>query len=95
VGVDYVAIGLDVVEDMTEDDFEYRNQTFFASFPELKAGGSFPFENYYVRDLSMRRLEPLVDVLVARGFSDEDVRKILGENLVRVFADAWKPRRDV
>jgi membrane dipeptidase len=90
VGIDHVSIGLDVVEDMTEDDFELRNQTFFASFPELKAGGSFPFENYYVRDLSMRRILPLIDELVERGYSDQDIKKILGENLLRVYEQAWQ-----
>jgi len=95
VGIDHISIGLDVVEDMTEDDFELRNQTFFASFPELKAGGSFPFENYYVRDLSMRQIAPLLEKLVERGYSDEEITKILGENLVRVYTQAWQPRTGV
>lgn len=33
----------------------------------------------------------LVDKLCARGFSDEDIQKILGENLMRVFEATWKP----
>jgi membrane dipeptidase len=28
--------------------------------------------------------------LVARGYSDEAIRKILGENWLRVFEQVWK-----
>jgi membrane dipeptidase len=30
--------------------------------------------------------------LAKRGFSDEDIAKVLGGNCLRVFRDAWKPR---
>ena len=92
VGIDHVSIGLDVVEDMTKDDFELRNKSFFGAFPELKAGGSFPFENYYVRDLSMRQMTPLVERLVERDYSDEEIEKILGENLLDLYGRVWQPR---
>jgi microsomal dipeptidase-like Zn-dependent dipeptidase len=28
--------------------------------------------------------------LLARGYSDQDVHKIFGENLIRVFEEVWK-----
>ncbi len=37
-----------------------------------------------------RRLETLADMLVARGHGATRVEKILGRNLLRVMADAWK-----
>ena len=37
-----------------------------------------------------RRLETLADMLVARGHGAARVEKILGRNLLRVMADAWK-----
>ncbi|MEM7334883.1 MAG: membrane dipeptidase [Chloroflexota bacterium] len=33
----------------------------------------------------------LVSKMVARGYSDEDVKKLLGGNLLRVFEATWKP----
>jgi membrane dipeptidase len=33
----------------------------------------------------------LTQQLVERGYSDTDIKKILGENLMRVFAATWKP----
>ena len=32
----------------------------------------------------------LIDRLQARGYSEEDVRKILGENYMRIFAQVWR-----
>ena len=37
-------------------------------------------------------LPKLTAELVRRGFSDEDVRAVLGANWMRVFAEAWTPR---
>ena len=36
----------------------------------------------------------LVDGLVKRGYSDDDIRKILGENLLRVWAAVEKHARE-
>lgn len=33
----------------------------------------------------------LIERLQARGYREEDVRKILGENFLRVFSEIWKP----
>ncbi len=32
----------------------------------------------------------LIDRLGARGYTDADIRKILGENYLRVFAQVWR-----
>jgi membrane dipeptidase len=32
----------------------------------------------------------LIDRLGARGYTDDDIRKILGENYLRIFAQVWK-----
>jgi microsomal dipeptidase-like Zn-dependent dipeptidase len=33
----------------------------------------------------------LTHKLLERGYSEEEVKKILGENLMRVFEETWKP----
>jgi membrane dipeptidase len=89
-GPDSVGIGLDVNEDMTEEDFLERRKGFLKDFPELSSGKEFPFSHYYVRDLSMRTLPVLTDALVERGYDDEDVLKVLGGNFLRLFDTVWK-----
>ncbi len=76
---------------MTADDFEARRKGFLTQFPELRAGGDFPFEHYYVSGLTMRNGLLLTEGLVARGYSDEDVLQILGGNFLRLFEAAWRP----
>jgi membrane dipeptidase len=89
VGPEHVGIGLDRVEDLTAADMEARRKGFLTQFPELRAGGDFPFENYYTRDLSMGNMLPVTEGLIARGFSEDDVLGILGGNFVRLLDQVW------
>jgi len=89
VGIDHVGIGLDISEGMTREDFEERKTSFLGKFPEL-GGGEFPFEFYYTTGLdSMAKTGLITDALVERGYSDEDVLKILGENFLRLLAQVF------
>ena len=89
VGVDHVGIGLDRNEDPTAEDMDERRRTFLTRFPELRAGGDFPFETYYTRDLSMGSMLPLTTGLLERGYAEEDVLKILGGNFLRLLEQVW------
>ncbi len=54
-------------------------------------GGDFPYEHYYVFGLQSMASMPLItETLVARGYGDDDVLKILGGNFLRLFADVWR-----
>jgi membrane dipeptidase len=89
VGIDHVGIGLDVNEGMTPEDFEARRKGFLREFPELQAGGEFPFENYYTRGLNtMRNTGLITENLVGRGYGEEDIGKVLGGNFLRVLRTA-------
>lgn len=86
VGIDHVGIGLDIAEGMTEEDFLIRRKTFLAKFPELKFGGDFPFEHYFTRGLdSAAKIRAITRGLVERGFTAEDIVKVIGGNFMRVF----------
>lgn len=90
VGVDHVGLGLDINEGMTEDDFMRRRETFLTDYPELKMGGDFPFEYYYVTGLNtMANMGLITDGLLARGYADDHVLKILGGNLLRLCTAIW------
>jgi membrane dipeptidase len=89
-GVDHVGIGLDRVEDLTAEDMEQRRRTFLTQYPELRAGGDFPFENYYTRDLSMGTMANLTRGLLERGYAEDGVLKLLGGNFLGLLERVWK-----
>jgi membrane dipeptidase len=69
-GVDHVGIGADFIDDYYEDIF-----------------GGWPGRGGQQVDAPLRRpseLPELTDALLARGYDEDDVRKILGENVMRV-----------
>ncbi len=89
VGIDHVGIGLDISEGMTAEDFEGRKVSFLGKFPEL-GGGDFAFEHYYLTGLdSMAKAGLITEALVERGYSDDDVLKILGGNFRRLLEQVF------
>ena len=92
LGVDHVGIGLDINEGLTPELFAERQKGFLTDFPELRMGGDFPFEHYYVFGLtSISEVRAITAELVRRDYSDEDVMKILGGNFFRLFEQVWSP----
>lgn len=94
-GEDHVSIGTDggisaeVVDDAFRKKFaentRQRREAGIAAPQELEDGYLF------ANDLNTpRRLETFADMLSVRGHSDSRIEKILGANLLRVFAAAWK-----
>jgi len=90
VGVDHIGIGLDINEGLTPELFERRRRGFLTEFPELRMGGDFPFEHYYAFGLTtMANVHLITGELLARGYGDDEVLKILGGNFVRLLARVW------
>ena len=89
VGPDHVGIGLDRTEDLTAEDMDERRRTFLTQYPELRAGGDFPFEHYYTRGLAMSSMAPITRGLLERGYAEADVEGILGGNFLRLLGDVW------
>lgn len=92
-GVDHVAFGSDMSDKSLDDGTTppyaaYRN--FRPEFPEAYGRG--PIDHYepFPRGLHRHtKLENLTRGLVERGYTDEEIEKILGENFVRVFERVW------
>ncbi len=85
VGPQHVALGLDYVFDTQELD-DYL----------AKMGHTFPAELGYekgVRMVAPEQLEAVVQSLMDWGYSDEDLRAVLGSNLMRLARAVWKPVR--
>jgi len=93
VGVDHVGFGTDMNdkyldEGRTPPYAAYRN--FRKDHPEVYGRG--PIEEYEPFPTGVERhtkLETLTHGLIDRGYSDTEIRKILGENFVRVFETVW------
>jgi len=83
VGASHVGLGLDYLPDVEEV------PKLFARYPQAWPG-------YSAADMMDNRFAPpellpeITDLLVARGYSDSDVRGVLGENFLRVARQVWK-----
>ena len=93
-GEDHVSMGTDGALSPIEVTPEFK-ESFRKSTQERKHRGiAAPYETetgyLFANDLnSARRFETLADMLLARGHSQERVRKIIGGNLFRVFSEIW------
>ena len=81
-GIDHIGIGLDYVFDVTEISTATREMT--KTFPK-NAGYDVPVEVVVPEDLPR-----LTESLLKRTYSEDDIRKILGENLLRIAGQVWK-----
>ena len=88
-GIEHVGIGLDFSHPPGQ-------QMPPARYEQLMAEGIFtpktlppPPWSYPIGDA--RRLVDLTEALVRRGWHEADLRKLFGENFLRVFRSVWKP----
>ena len=92
VGIDYVGLGLDFVEKFQENKPISTKPKFLAwrtRRPDI-FGAPEDFENTYVEGIeSVSKLLNITRGLVARGYSDEEIQKVLGKNFLRVFKENW------
>ena len=83
VGAPHVGLGLDYLPDVEE-------------VPKLMARYPQAWPGYSAADMMDNRFAPpellpdITDLLVAKGYSDGDVRGILGENFLRVARQVWQ-----
>lgn len=83
VGTDHIGIGTDI--------YEYYTKQYWECKTKLLYNSPWMFDTVFNRDL--KRVDQYINItrgLVALGFSDDDIKRILGENLVRVYSQVWK-----
>jgi len=96
VGIDHVATSTDSMgtmgaypkHDFTPDDLPYDSVT--GKFDELAC----PPDNNNRQPADFNGIEDypkLTETMMDRGYSEEEIRKVLGLNLMRVFEATWKP----
>ena len=93
VGIDHVGIGIDYYlgQHPIEDD-----ETALSRYLKLIAAGHWRTSEYppppykFPAEIETPRSLPrLTEGLMARGFAEDDIRKILGLNWLRVYRDVW------
>jgi len=85
LGVDHVGVALDFEETNTPEHY----YAFSKLHPEIEEGWS--YEDKRIHDLTeVDQLPNLTRALVSGGFTDTEIRKILGLNFVRVFEQVWR-----
>jgi membrane dipeptidase len=94
IGVDHVGIGLDINEGLTpEDYYGIHNQNFEARFqsdPTSHTRRKHPYDHYYVFGLeTISNIKYITEGLVSRGYSDQEIMKILGGNWIRYLKMIW------
>jgi len=87
VGVDHVGIGMDLgvgsVDRQTWENFKRWYPSYVQSW--------FTFESFYAEDLNNYIKFPnITRGLVGRGYSEEEIKKILGENILQMFERVWR-----
>jgi len=83
IGTDHMAIGTDIYEYYTKQYWECKTKLLYDS--------PWFFETVFNADL--KRVDQYVNItrgMVALGFSDEDIYKVLGRNYLRVYKKVWK-----
>lgn len=87
VGADHIGVGTDNFQ--TENHFSLRGRSEFARTLPTFFGGYSPNEKHADGFSKWSEWSNLTTHLLAKGFSAEDTKKILGGNFMRVFAENW------
>jgi len=88
VGIDHLAIGTDFTEGQPKEFFDWLLTGRSMKGPALTFKLEHPIKN--TQGIQGAADFPNVtEALVARGYAESDIRKILGENMVRLFREIW------
>lgn len=88
VGVDHLGIGLDMMPFAQERPFDEWAQ----KHPNYRPKGGWFERNIFTNEQGIDDVTKIVEItrgLIARGYSDQDIEKILGLNFLRVFKEVW------
>ena len=92
VGIDYVGLGIDfeyIDESMQKDSLAHYD--YFVKTGQWNPDDYPPPPYYYPQGLDDPRYFPnLTKALLERGYDEDETKKVLGGNFMRVYAQIWK-----
>ena len=94
IGIDHVAIGTDSTHDQPLEFWHYISSQQGTKFPSTFADGSIPYTELSFQPQgidSPAEFPNLADALANRGYSGEDITKLLGGNWMSLFERVWNP----
>ncbi|MDP2872855.1 MAG: membrane dipeptidase [Bacillota bacterium] len=99
VGIDHVGVGTDLsigtYSATLHAELVQRYPSVFDDYGrEVEASAGSPLR-YVAGFDDLTRFQAFGGVLASRGYSDDDVRKVLGGNFLRVFSQVWDCPREV
>ena len=94
IGIDHVGIGPDFTKSQKTEWFRWlftgRNTDAKVEYPkEFRKVGNIVTLIYPKGFQTAAEFPKLTEALLGRGYSDEDVKKIMGENFLRLFQEVW------
>ena len=92
VGIDHVAIGTDSTHDQPLEFWHYIGSQQGTKFPSTFADGSMPYTELSFQPKgidSPAEFPNLAEALVNRGYSAEDITRLLGGNWMNLFERVW------
>lgn len=98
IGIDHVGIGID--SNAQPGAYPHRDNTYFANLNQNFSGknGIFykgymagrGYRSYFVDGIvSLANFVNIVEHMLKRGFKENEIKKVLGENWLRVFRETW------
>lgn len=87
IGIDHVAVGTDFTEGQPREWFDWILTGKSKKGPQLTL--NHPLKNPR-GILSVADFPNLTTSLLDNGYSEENVRKIMGQNIIRLFSEAWQ-----
>ena len=89
VGIDHVGVGTDFTQDQPEEFWRYIGSQQGTKFPSTFTDVTTP-SNYPINFETPDKFPVLIDTMENKGFSSEEIAKILGLNWIRVFKEVWE-----
>ncbi len=92
IGIDHVAIGTDSTHDQPLEFWHYIGSQQGTKFPSTFADGSVPYTELSFQPKgidSPAEFPNLAEALVNRGYSAEDITRLLGGNWMNLFERVW------